>query len=360
MDNEFKEEIQKLARKAKESHSFLDTEEVTKTSLIFPMLSVLGYDVSDHNEVYPEYTADRGMKKGEKVDIAILKDGDPVMLIECKAATDSLDNAKYDTQLWRYYGATPTAKFGILTNGVEYCFYTDLETGNLMDQTPFLEIDLLDLSEHLLGELAQFCKAEFDSEMVFSHAEELKYSRLINNRLLQEMDDPSDELVRLFLDGIYEGNKTTQVLEKYRSLVKRAFRSLVDDGVAKFISAAKEKQSETQEEASVQAGDLKASKIITTDEEMEAFYIVRGILSGHVSPTKVAYRDGSESYFSVLYDDNRLKPICRLDLDSRVKHLFIPDKEKNFTKYDINSVEDIYKHKDDLIKIALFWAEQDS
>lgn len=149
-------------------------------SLVVPLFQILGYDVFNPTEFCPEYTADVGIKKGEKVDYAILENGQPNILIECKSCSESLD--KHFSQLFRYFGTTP-AKFGILTNGIEYRFFTDLEESNKMDMVPFLIINMQSLKDSSVNELRKFCKENFDKDKIFSTAEELKYSSLIRGVL---------------------------------------------------------------------------------------------------------------------------------------------------------------------------------
>lgn len=355
MSKDFNESIYALANKVRSLKDSLLTEEATKMSLIIPMFSALGYDVFDPNEFCPEYTADVGVKKGEKVDYAIMQDGEPRILVECKSTTESLD--KYGSQLFRYFSVT-SAKFGILTNGVLYRFYTDLDEANKMDMVPFLEINLLDLRESSIAELRKFCKPDFDTEKIFSRAEELKYSGLIKTYLLKEFSEPSDDFVRLVLNDVYDGLKTQKVIEKYRPLVKRTYAGIVDEMVKRRLTAALETEKDAQEEAAVEEVEEEPkSKIVTTEEEIEAFYVVRGILAGHVAVSDVTYRD-AESYFAIMFQDNNRKPICRINLDARQNHIMIPDTSKKFTRHDINSLEDIYQYKSELITIATHWAQQ--
>ena len=118
----------------------LVTEEATKNALVMPFIAALGYDVFNPTEVVPEFTADVGNKSGEKVDYAILLDGQPIILLECKLASTTLDNAHLN-QLIRYFSTTP-ARIGVLTNGIVYRFYADLDRPNMMDTKSFLEFDL--------------------------------------------------------------------------------------------------------------------------------------------------------------------------------------------------------------------------
>lgn len=344
---EFNEAIKQFSERVSTIKDSISTEEATKMSLVVPLFQILGYDVFNPTEFCPEYTADVGIKKGEKVDYAILENGDPSILIECKSCSEQLD--KHSSQLFRYFGTT-SAKFGILTNGIIYRFYTDLEESNKMDLVPFLEIDMLNLKDSSINEFKKFCKANFDKEKIFSTAEELKYSSLIKNVLSKEFDAPSEDFVRFILATIYDGQKNQRVIDKFTPLVKRAFSSFVNEIVNNKISSALTKDTEevTEEPKPV---DVSTSKIITTEDEIEAFYIIRGILAGIISIEDIAHRD-TESYFGILYKNNNRKPICRLNLDTKNKQLLIPDENKKFERIYINSLNDIYKYKDRLIEVA--------
>ena len=341
------ESIKQFSERAAIVKERATTEEATKMSLVVPLFQLLGYDVFNPLEFCPEYTADVGIKKGEKVDYAILENGAPAILIECKSCSEQLD--KHSSQLFRYFGTTP-AKFGILTNGIVYRFYTDLEESNKMDLVPFLEIDMMNLKDSSINELKKFCKDNFDKEKIFSTAEELKYSSLIKGVLAKEFDTPSEEFVRFILANIYDGQKNQRVIDKFTPLVKRAFSSFVNELVNNKISSALTKDTEeTSEEPEVV--EVPISKIVTTEDEIEAYYIIRGLLAGTIPVEDIAHRD-TESYFGILYKDNNRKPICRINLDTKNKQLLIPDENKKFERIYIESLNDIYKYKDKLIEVA--------
>ena len=303
-------------------------------------------------EFCPEFVADVGIKKGEKVDYAILENGNPNILIECKSCSETLD--KYSSQLFRYFGTTP-AKFGILTNGIIYRFYTDLEELNKMDLVPFLEINLENLKDSSITQLKKFCKDNFDKDKIFSTAEELKYTSLAKNILTKEFDAPSDEFIKFILSGIYEGPKTQKVIEKFKPVIKKSISSFINEVVNNKISSAltKDEPEQAPELTSDPVEEIKTpvSKIVTTEEEIEAFYIVRGILAGTIPVEDVVHRD-TESYFGILYKDNNRKPICRINLDKKNKQLFIPDENKKFERFYIDSLNDLYKYKKQLIDVA--------
>lgn len=343
----FTENLKQFAERIVPLKKSIATEEATKMSMIIPFFQLLGYDVFNPSEFCPEYTADVGIKKGEKVDYAILIDGIPEILIECKWCGETL--SKHGSQLFRYFGTSP-AKFGILTNGLIYQFFTDLDESNKMDLTPFLEINMEELKDAKLNELKKFSKDNFDKENIFSTASELKYSTLIKNLLESDLENPSDDFVRYILTSVYDGQKNQKVIEKFKSIVKKSFTAFINNIVNQKISSALNPEPTEQDE--VQTTDESAkSKIVTTEEELEAFYIVRGILAGTVKIEDIVYRD-TESYFGILYQNNNRKPICRINLDKKNKQLSIPDNDKNFERIYINSLNDIYEQKDKIIAAA--------
>lgn len=345
---EFNDSIKQFSERVESLKGTISTEEGTKMSLIVPLFQLLGYDVFNPTEFCPEYTADVGIKKGEKVDYAILEDGKPVILIECKSCTEQLD--KHSSQLFRYFGTTP-AKFGILTNGIVYRFYTDLEEANKMDLVPFLEIDLLNLKDSSINELKKFCKGNFDKEKIFSTAEELKYTSLIKKVLTQQLESPSEEFVRFIISDIYEGQKNQRVIEKFTPIVRKSFSGMINEIVNQKISSALTPEDTTDPSEEIADEPTPVSKIVTTEDELEAYYIIRGMLCEVADVNDIMHRD-TESYFGILYKDNNRKPICRINLDTKNKQLLIPDENKKFERIYIDSLNDLYKYKRQLIEVV--------
>ena len=338
---DFNEQLNNYSNRTQQLKSQLITEESTKTSLIMPFFQMLGYDIFNPLEFCPEYTADVGIKKGEKVDYAILKDGNPVILIECKSCNETLD--KHSSQLFRYFGTT-SAKFCILTNGIVFQFFTDLEEVNKMDLTPFLEINFENLKDYQINELKKFRKTDFDSDRITSTASNLKYTSLIKDFLQQQIDDPNDDFVKYVTGNVYDGPKTQKILEQFSPLVKKSFASLINELVNKKISSALDKNEDSEP---VEDEIIPKSKIITTEAEIESYYIIRGMLAGTCNVEDVTYRD-TESYFGILFTNNNRKPICRLNLDRKN----IPDENKKYERIYIDSLNDLYKYKSRLIEVV--------
>lgn len=160
-----KADLKQVGKRVADLSQSITNEEQTKNAFIMPFFQALGYDIFNPLEFVPEFTADVGIKKGEKVDYAIILDGDPQILIECKSITENL--TKHDSQLFRYF-VTTKSKFGILTNGREYKFFTDLDEPNKMDTTPFLTIDVTDIKENQFTEIIKFHKENFDIDNIVS------------------------------------------------------------------------------------------------------------------------------------------------------------------------------------------------
>lgn len=340
----FEEKMASFKSRIERMQDTILTEEATKTSLVMPFFQAMGYDVFNPNEFTPEFTADVGIKKGEKVDYAILINNSPMILIECKSISETLD--RHDSQLFRYFGTT-AAKFAILTNGIIYRFYTDIEETNKMDQAPFLEINLLSLKDYQIQELQKFTKENFDENEIFDSAAELKYMGQIRQILKDEFATPSDDLVRLILSrGIYEGVKTQNIVEKFQPLVKRSINLVITEIINdRLKNALVKNEADEAKDAAVDTPEEEdemapVSKIVTTQEELDSFYVVKSILRTKVAPERITYTD-KETYFAINLDDKTTKWICRVYIKERAKYVTIKNDQEN-VRYDFNTVDDIY------------------
>ena len=349
MSKELLSNLNDLAQRIEKLKEQTKTEEATKMSFIIPFFSALGYDVFNPLEFVPEYTADVGTKQGEKVDYAIIKDGNPIILIEAKHWTENLDN--HINQLYRYFSVT-NAKFGILTNGIEYRFYTDLDEANKMDIKPFMVINLQNLKENTVNQLKKFTKDTFNVDDILTTAEELKYINSISTYISDLYNSPSEDFVRFILKEIYSGQKNQSVIDRFTPITKKAFNLVVNDLINDKLKTAFEDNAPKVEVAATteKAIDtVEVPKIITTDEELQAFYIIKGILAEISNLNDIVFKD-TESYFGILYTNNVRKWICRLKLSNNRKMLILPDFNdvKNDIKYTLNNINELYNYKDEL------------
>lgn len=341
------EKLNQLSERIEVIKGSIQTEEATKTSMIMPFFQLLGYDVFNPLEFVPEYTADIGIKKGEKIDYAILIDGKPLIFIECKACGENLE--KHNSQLFRYFAATLSAKFGILTDGITYRFYTDLEEKNRMDDTPFLTFNLLNLQDRDIAEIKKFTRESLDVDNILNSAENLKYSNLIKDWFAQEVENPSVDFTKLILSNIYDGTKNQKAIEKFTPLVKRALLQYINDMMNAKIKSALNKDGENASaEIETEEDAVHENKINTTLDEIESFAIVKSILRHEVDCSRVTYRD-TESYFGILLDDNNRKWICRIHLNGKNKFITVSDDSKNAIRYNIAKLDDIYNYSNEIV-----------
>jgi hypothetical protein len=341
---DFIDHLRVLQSRIANVQAIIQTEEATKNAMVMPFIQILGYNPFDPLEVTPELIADVGMKKGEKVDYAILKDGKPIILFECKKSGGDL-NIKHAGQLFRYFHVTE-ARFGVLTNGLIYRFFTDLEQPNKMDEKPFFEFNILDFKERDVEELKKFAKAAFDLDTILTTANDLKYTRAIQNRLLEWMANPSEEFVRLLSSELL-GNKrfTPTVKDQFTQITKHAFEQLIGERINERLKGAMTPELLPVTDSAmsmVPAENVPESQIEPSAEEFEGFYAVRAILRKLVSTKRIVMRD-AQSYCAILLDDNNRKPLCRLRFNNLENlRLGVFNDKKVEVLMPLESVDDIF------------------
>ncbi|MDX2063534.1 MAG: type I restriction enzyme HsdR N-terminal domain-containing protein [Bacteroidia bacterium] len=355
---DFKEAIRTLSDRVATLKDSISTEEATKTAMILPFIQSLGYDIFNPSEVVPEFTADVGSKKGEKVDYAIFKDKKPILIIECKHYTDSLSIEK-SAQLARYFGVTET-KFALLTNGITYRFYSDLESTNVMDTKPFFEVDITQITDNQIEELRRFSKQQFDLTQILDAAAELRYAKAIRELFVSEVQEPSEDFAKYFASKVYTGKVTQAKLDYFGKIVKKTLNLTVSEMVATRLKNALARESELSS-AELQSKEIEQVQepkqdIETTVEEMEAFYMVKSIVRSRIDINRVFYRD-AKGHFSILADDSVRKPIAKFYLNSSKKKIGIFDANKNEVQYEIQTLDDVFKYASALEESAAGYAK---
>ncbi len=284
------------------------------------------------------------------MDYAIIIDGKPTILIECKSVNTHL-SFEQASQLFRYF-AVSQAKIGILTNGIIYQFYTDLDEKNKMDIKPFLEINLLDINEPLIEQLKKYTKHELDLDQFYDGASQLKYTKEIIQIANKEFAEPSDEFVRFFAQRVYPKKVTQKALDNFKVITKDSLDQFLSDKINERLKSAMQAKSPAKA-PEIQPAELTPTpepveNVMTTEEEWEGYYFVKAILRDVLEPSKVAIRD-AKSYCAILYDDNNRKPICRFYFDGKQKYVGLfnsPDRKEN--KIVISNIQDLFKYSDEL------------
>ena len=262
---DFIEELRNLSIKIEKQKDVIRSEEATKNACVIPFIKLLGYDVSDLTEVMPEFTADFGTKQSEKVDYAVFKDGEVIMIIECKKFGADLSD-DHTAQLYRYFSVTHPP-IAVLTDGALYRFYTDLEKSNVMDMKPFLEFNLLDIQESLVGELKRFTKSAFDLNAIRMVAIDLKYTKEIKQILVAQLEAPTAEFVQFFLSSVYSGVRTRSVIQQFTAIVKRAVNQLLSDQIDQRLQSVVNDGEVSEESVEVKEPDVSTVDKVGTYRE---------------------------------------------------------------------------------------------
>lgn len=329
--------LTELAKKTQQHREVLLTEQAAKTALVMPFINLLGYDVFNPSEVVPEFNADVGTKKGEKVDYAICIDSKPSILIECKPSTGEL-TINHASQLFRYFSVTD-ARLAILTNGVIYKFFSDIDQPNKMDAQPFFTLSLDAIRKSDVRVLESFTRTGFDIDAIVREASNLKLESLVRKELESEMATASEEFARLIAKRVYSGQVTSQVKDNFTRLIANSFAAIVRDHVNDRLTSALNATAVPEPDNGHMASP---EEVITTEEEVSGFRIVQAIVSKLVDPKRVFMRD-AKSYCAVLLDDNNRKSLARLHFNgitTKYVGTFVGQTE---TRNQINDLTDIYK-----------------
>ena len=352
------DKIKDIASRIAKTKEHIKTEEATKNAYIMPFISALGYDVFNPLEVIPEFISDVGTKKGEKVDYAIKKDEKIIILVECKSIHSTLNSDHLD-QLYRYFSVTES-RFAILTNGLEYWFYSDIYEPNKMDSKPFFTFNISEFREDQIDELKKFARSTFNLDEILGAASDLKYTNAIKKYFSDLLSDPSDEFVRVFAGNVYSGRLKQNIIDQFRVIVKKALGQHISEKISDRLKSALESES-IKSDQSVEKEAVKINKkedgIITTEEELEGYNIIKAILRDTVPVERITLRD-TKSYCGVLFDDNNRKPLCRLYFNSSRKYLSLFDDEKKEDKKEIPSLNEIFLYSDNLKKTASKYMEE--
>lgn len=355
-DMDFLDKVRDLVKRATSASQQALTEEATKTAVVMPFIQTLGFDVFSLDEVVPEFVADVGTKKGEKVDYAIKINSEVKILIEVKPIGSRLGTAQF-SQLYRYF-AVSNARLAILTNGREFWFFSDIEEANKMDKKPFFMFDLLSHDAEQVGHLAAFQKAEFDMERILEAASSLRYVKQVSAYLSSQLEVPDDDFVKFIGRAVHSGHITKAVIEQLRPAIQSALDSVIRDRIQDRLdirlTAETRRTTHVEEDTEKLASEV--SDIETTPEELQAFYIIRAIAAKVAPIDRVAMRD-AKSYCAILFDDNNRKPICRLYFNNSNLSVGVFSPSKEETRHAIPRVEDIFSLSDQIITTVKHLAE---
>lgn len=343
----FIENLRSFITKRKSVLEQIKSEDQAKLSLVFPFLRQLGYDTTDPTEIVPEFTSDFATKKGEKVDVAILVDGEPAVLIECKAP--NADLTAHNGQLYRYFSVTK-AKFAILTNGMDYWFFSDVDEPNKMDGKPFMTINIFEASDADLQELQRFEKSTFDPSQVAESAEQLKKMNLVKNVIFRELKEPSDDLVKLVCREVYTGRLTQAKLDEFKIITTKAIKEHQREYLNAHLQKAIDRISDDSGDSKNEALDVAETHVEPADGENgitrleeDALRVVKAILARDVSPGRLSLR-GSKSYNTLVLDGKVRKRVTIFKFRKRKNVIEVLDEASS--KFPVESEDEIYLYSE--------------
>lgn len=357
--NEFTEKVGRHIAHVTKVGEHCTTEETTKQALILPLLDILGFSPYDPTKVKAEYAADfPGAKSSERVDYALFCNGVPVMFIEAKPFSANLNN--HCPQLSRYYNATPEVTVGVITNGREWRFFTDLVNKNIMDSEPFLTVQFDQGPIDTALQLAQFHHDKFQPEALRALAEENIYFASFKSAITSVLSECDTDFVKYMAAraGI-QRTFTARFVDSMQPIMKQAMVKAISDMVATSLTKpAADEQSIAPVSLPAPAFNPDApvvdpsnSKIMTTASERRILEICLETLCGEDLNGK-----DTESYYTVLYQGKSNRWIVRYFGDKKrpTINFCVPLTDAHKTeikraKLEIGTNDNIYLDRPDLL-----------
>jgi len=286
-------ELNELSDRIDNFKEKVEGEQGTINTFILPFIRLLGYDYTNPREVKYEFTAGFGTQKGEKIDLAILKDDRVIMLIECKDWR-VVFSEKDINQLIRYFAAVTEARIGVLTNGIIYKFYTDSEKPNVMDTKPFFEFNMSEIHPSLVNVLKNFTKDNFDLDNTRSTAIDLKHRGEIMQILNEQLESPTKDFVKFFYNKI----KTQIAAKDFTDIVRRAFNEFINEMNKQELIGSEHQDNEHDKEPN--ENDEQNDKELDENSIQPEKLIFTNLRVTMPDESVVYHQSGRETYLDVL------------------------------------------------------------
>jgi hypothetical protein len=305
-----KEAIEGYVKRVRElAEHVRGNEQATKQSLIGPLFTLLGYDMTDPRECVPEFKADFGPNRSTKpIDWAFFQNGRPIFFVEAKETGKRL--AGFDEQLSDYFNKSVDVKLGILTNGVQWRFFTDVVHANVMDTEPFLKWDVFADDKPPFDFLTVLQKSQFNPQLIRAFAEQRRNQNLLLSEISRLLE-PSTEFVKLAIANIETRRLGDSVVESWKPVLASALQEWVKQ---RMLSMALDPSAMTD------AAPDPAARVETTKEELEGFATVQRLLG---PDRQVAYED-TVSYFKIHLKERYTWVMCRLYFNRKRPTVWVP------------------------------------
>ncbi len=329
MTDDFRARLITHAQTALDRAGRAQSEAATNQYLVLPFFQLLGYDPLNPDEIIPEAHASFSEKFKNRVDFAICKDKEPVIAVECKKV-GTLSEANRG-ELKGYYNAVPSVKLGILTDGIRFELYTDTGLENMMDDEPFVRVDLSEVAQEqvsgsVLDALLKLRRESFNPADVGADARRKLYMASYVDVLERSLDAPPESMVRFFMDMAHiDGRRTTRLVEEHTPIFTAAIQTVLDRRLLERVGFADRQDLVRVRAAATPAPaepvveptpapevKVEESGVVTTDAERAVFDYVRTRLAFLLAGDEEAYSRLKHLYpvdrktvFSVCYKQER-------------------------------------------------------
>jgi predicted type IV restriction endonuclease len=318
--------------KLNEALELCSNEAQTRKFLIEPFFLMLNY-VS--NDLIPEYNADFGDRVSQKIDYAILLNKKDTILVEAKKYNSKLTD-KEAGQLNGYFSNTKNSKIAILTNGIEYKFYSDVVEPNIIDSKPFFSFNISNYTDNDLESLIRFDKRFIKIIDIVKTAQEIVFAESFESAFFKELIAPSKDLMKIIHKNMTFSTKFNEdTIGKMISLVNSSFLKCMYDKKVHLESLSN------------------SQGVVTTELEIQAYHTIRTMLiqNKKIPNDRVGYRD-FKGFFNICIDDSSKKVICKLVFSNGKMKIFIGDNE-----YNLDHIDDVLKYKTELTNRTLLLVE---
>lgn len=318
--------------KLNEAIEISSNEAQTRKFLIEPFFFMLNYISTD---LIPEYNADFGDRVSQKIDYAIVLNKKDTILIEAKKQNSRLTD-KEAGQLNGYFNNTKNSKIAILTNGVEYRFYSDVVEPNVIDNKPFFLFDLSNYSEKDIEELLKFDKRFIKIKEIVESAQEIVFAESFENSIFKELLAPSKDLLKII-------HKNMLFKTKFNEETQGKMINLINSSLLKCL----------HDKKVIEESNSNSQGVITTELEIQAYHIIRTLLiqNKKIPNERISYKD-FKSFFNISIDDSSKKVICKLGFNSGKMKISIENNE-----YILEHIDDLVKYKNELTNRTLALVE---
>lgn len=307
-------------------------EAQTRKFLIEPFFHLLNY-IS--NDLIPEFSADFGERVSQKIDYAILLNKKETILIEAKKYNSKLSD-KEAGQLNGYFNNTKSSRIAVLTNGIEYRFYSDILLPNVIDTKPFFVFNLINYADRDLETLIKFDKRYVVINEIIKTAQDCVFAEDFEAALLKEFIAPSKDLLKII-------HRNMNFKVKFNEETQGKMINMINSALLKSL----------YDKKVLSESNSNTGGIITTETEIQAYHTIRTLLiqNKKIPSQRIFFKD-FKSFFNISVDDNLKKVICKLVFTDAKLKIIIENNE-----YILSNVDDVLKYKNELINRTLLLLE---